>query len=571
MDDPMTVATRALVGQQGGAPVQVAGGPVLEVRGLSVRYRARRGGAPVEAVRDVTFSVERGEVVALVGESGSGKSTLAGAIASLLPTNGEIISGTVSLDGLDITRLSARRGAAIRGARIGMVPQDPGVALNPLKRIGPQVAEPLLIHGRANRRSAALAAVDILERVGLSNPAQRARQYPHELSGGMRQRVLIGIALACRPALVVADEPTSALDVTVQRSILDLFAELTVEAGSSVVLITHDLGVAGERADRIVVMSQGQVVERGTTVDVLHRPQHHYTRTLIESAPSMTSATVATRRGRERPDATATGAAPRAALLPLVSVRDLVKRFRLRGEPGGELTAVDGVSFDLVRGRTFALVGESGSGKSTTARMVGRLAAPSSGTVTVAGHDVTAATGAELRALRADIQVVYQNPYASLDPRQSVGRIVTEPLRAFKRGDRATRRRRAAELLAGVALDESLAERRPAELSGGQRQRVAIARALALEPSLIILDEPVSALDVSVQSQILQLLVDLQARLDLAYLFVSHDLAVVRQIADDVGVMQSGQLVESGPVESVLDHPAHEYTKALIGAIPRPR
>jgi len=531
--------------------------PALEVRGLGVAYRPRRRGELVEAVRGVDLTIEPGQIVALVGESGSGKSTVAGAITGLLPPNAVVHAGRVLLAGDDITGLQGRRANAIRGARIGHVPQDPGVALNPMHRIGDQIAEVLRIHRRADRRGAKQRAIEILERVGIPDPGLRARQYPHELSGGMRQRVLIGIALACRPELVIADEPTSALDVTVQRAILDLFDELVAEVGASVLLITHDLGVAGERADLIAVMNRGRIVETGRPRDVLVTPQDDYTQRLIAAAPSLSS-----RAADRRP------AAPVDAP-PLVQAHDLVKEFRSR-QDGGRFRAVDDVSFAIRRGTTFALVGESGSGKTTTARMIARLETPTAGTITFDGIDITSLRGDALRQLRRRVQVVYQNPYASLDPRHSVARIVTEPLRAFRHGDRASRRRRALELLEQVALDPAIADRRPAELSGGQRQRVAIARAISIEPELVVLDEPVSALDVSVQAQILELLADLQRRLGLSYLFVSHDLAVVRQIADDVGVMQGGRLVEAGPVAEIFEHPTAPYTVQLLEAIPQP-
>jgi peptide/nickel transport system ATP-binding protein len=543
---------------------------VLSVRDLRVEYRSRRGGTTHPAVRGVDLSVQAGQVVALVGESGSGKSTIAGAVTALLPASAAVTSGIITLEGEDITGMSAKRATSIRGARIGMVPQDPGVALNPLQRIGNQVAEILTIHRLADRRRAALDAIDILERVGLDDPAERARQYPHELSGGMRQRVLIGIALACRPTLVIADEPTSALDVTVQRAILDLFDELTTEAGAAVLLITHDLGVAAERCDQIIVLSDGEVVEHGTAEDVLTRPQHGYTKRLIAAAPSVSTIDTATRRERSSAKGVPDDEAPDTRT-PVVEVHGLVKEYVRRGNSGREpFLAVDGVSFTIPRGRTFALVGESGSGKSTTGRMVARLVDPTSGSITIDGAEATTLRGTALRTFRSTVQIVYQNPYASLDPRHSIARIISEPLRAFRRGDRAARRRRTLELLDHVALDRSMASRRPSELSGGQRQRVAIARAIALEPSLIVLDEPVSALDVSVQAQILQLLVDLQVELGMSYLFISHDLAVVRRISDTVGVMRSGRLVETGRVADVFESPQDEYTVRLLDSIPRP-
>lgn len=532
---------------------------LLEVRGLSVSYRTR--GGTVRAVRGVDLDVWPGQVTAVVGESGSGKSTTAHAITRLLAANGGIDAGTVRFGRHDLTALSERELRTVRGARIGLVPQDPTVSLNPVKRIGEQVAEVLRIHGLATRRSAPSAAVAILDRAGLPDAATRARQYPHELSGGMRQRALIAVAIAAKPQLIIADEPTSALDVTVQRVILDHLQHLTEQSGTAVLLVTHDLGVAADRAQRIVVMSEGRVVETGPTRDVLENPQHAYTRRLLASAPSLTTA---------RPRATAAVTAPAPDEVPLVEARNLVKEFRLPAAAGAARTlrAVDDVSLTLHRGRTLALVGESGSGKSTTARLVLRLVDPTSGSVLFDGADVTTARGAGARQLRRRAQLVYQNPYASLDPRFSIGEVITEPLRAFRVGDRASRLARARELLDRVALPGSVLDRRPAELSGGQRQRVAIARALALSPDLVVCDEPVSALDVSVQAQVLDLLAELQADTGVAYLFISHDLAVVRQIAHRVAVMRSGRVVETGTAEELFTHPRHDYTRELLAAIP---
>ncbi|MFE5138333.1 dipeptide ABC transporter ATP-binding protein [Streptomyces fagopyri] len=534
--------------------------PLLEIRGLSVSYRTR--GGTVAAVRNVDLDVWPGQVTAVVGESGSGKSTTAHAITRLLPGNGGIDAGTVRFGRHDLATLSEAELRTVRGARIGLVPQDPAVSLNPVKRIGEQVAEVLRIHGLATRRSAPAEAVAVLGRAGLPDAAVRARQYPHELSGGMRQRALIAIAIAARPELIIADEPTSALDVTVQRVILDHLQRLTEESGTAVLLVTHDLGVAADRAQRLVVMSQGEVVETGPTRDILADPQDDYTRHLLASAPSLATA---------RPRAPVPIPVPRTG--PLVEVRNLVKEFGLprTGDGPRTLRAVDDVSLTLHRGQTLALVGESGSGKSTTARLVLRLAEPTAGQVLFDGTDVTTAKGAQVRELRRRAQLVYQNPYASLDPRSSIGEVITEPLRAFKVGDRASRLARARELLDRVALPAATLRRRPAELSGGQRQRVAIARALALSPDLVVCDEPVSALDVSVQAQVLALLAELQADTGVAYLFISHDLAVVRQIAHEVAVMRAGRIVETGPPQELFTNPRHEYTRELLAAIPGSR
>lgn len=530
---------------------------LLSIQDLTVTYG--RGSSARTALHGVSLDVGRGERVAIVGESGSGKSTTAHAVLRLLPAAAELTGGTVRLSGaadgsgdLDLVTATDRQVRSVRGVRIGFVPQDPTVSLNPVTRIGTQVAEVLRIHGLATGAEARERAVEELRRAGIDRPGLRARQYPHELSGGMRQRVLIAIALIGDPELLVADEPTSALDVTVQRTILDHLDRLVAERGTSVLFITHDLGVAADRADRIVVMSEGRIVEQGTPAEVLGAPREPYTRALIAAAPSLDDVTVSV------------GAAPRLQAgvdEPLVVATGLRKSF-------ARVAAVDGVDVTVPRGRTLALVGESGSGKSTTARLVLGLERADAGTVQFDGEDVTAASGAALRAYRRRAQIVQQNPYAALHPRLSVGAVIADPLAAFGIGTRRSRAARAAELLDLVALPSAVLGRRPAELSGGQRQRVAIARALALDPSFIVLDEPVSALDVSVQAQILDLLAELQSTLGISYLFISHDLAVVRRIAHEVSVLRGGRVVEHGDVAQVLHDPQHEYTRALLDAIP---
>ncbi|MEV4239375.1 MULTISPECIES: ABC transporter ATP-binding protein [unclassified Nocardia] len=526
---------------------------LLRIDGLHVRYASDSG--DVAALSGVSLTVVRGEVVALVGESGSGKSTLAQSVIGLLGPNAEITGGTITFDGETVDTGSERALRRIRGARIGFVPQDPGLSLNPVRRVGDQVAEALLVHGLADRRDAATRAIELLSDAGLDVPELRAAQYPHELSGGQRQRVLIAAAIIAGPDLVIADEPTSALDATVARRVLDKLAAQTAARGTAVLLITHDLAIAAERADRIIVLSGGEIVETGPTATVLTEPRHPYTKRLLAASPSL-----APFDGFRTPR---TSAGP-----PLLTVRDVHKRFR--APAGGSVTAVAGVGFELGRGETLSLVGESGSGKSTTARIALRLTEPDSGAITFDGQDMTAVKGGRLRDLRQRFQVVYQNPYGSLDPRWRVGSIIEEPLRAYAVGDRKARQERVRELLGQVALPENFAQRRPAELSGGQRQRVAIARALALHPDLLVLDEPVSALDASVQAQILELLDRLQTELGLSYLFISHDLAVVRRISDRVAVMRDGRIVESGSTADIFDNPQHEYTRELLSAIPTP-
>ncbi|MEL7974847.1 ABC transporter ATP-binding protein [Isoptericola sp. F-RaC21] len=563
-------------------PSEPASAPVLSIEGLEVAYRTADGGTR-PAVRGVDLQVGAGEVVALVGESGSGKSTTAHAALHLLPRGGEVTAGRLRLDGRDLSDLTAKEWQAVRGRHVGLVPQDPTVSLNPVVRVGDQVAEVLVIHGLARRADARVRAVELLRQAGVDDPAARARQYPHQLSGGLRQRVLIAIAIAAGPRLIVADEPTSALDVTVQRRILDHLDSLVRDTGTAVLLITHDLGVAADRADRIVVLEQGRVVEEGPAARLLADPRHPYTRRLIAAAPSLAGSRLVVsdaaaqgggRDAGDRPSSAeppASSADPVAA--PVLALDGVRKEFALPRGAGADrgrrtLVAVDDVSLAVGRGRTYALVGESGSGKSTTARLALRLERPSAGRVVFRGQDITTARGGELRALRRGFQVVYQSPYASLDPRFTVEQIVAEPLRAYGVGDRAERADRARALIDDVALPADVLRRGPRELSGGQRQRVAIARALALQPDLVVLDEPVSALDVSVQAQILELLVRLQATRGLAYLFISHDLAVVRQVADQVGVMSRGRLVESGAADQILLDPQEEYTRELVAAIP---
>jgi peptide/nickel transport system ATP-binding protein len=536
--------------------------PVLTIRDLSVAFTTSHGA--VEAVRHVSLEVAAGETVAIVGESGSGKSTLAAAVNRLLPENGRITSGTIRVGDLDITAASEKAMTAVRGNRIGMVPQDPMTNLNPVMRVGAQIVEALQVHGRARGQAARDEAIRLLDQAGIADPQARFRQYPHEFSGGMRQRVLIAMALACRPEVLLADEPTSALDVTVQRLVLDQMAELASGVGAAVLLITHDLGLAAERADRVAVMFRGEIVETGPAARLVASPQHEYTNRLLAAAPGMASARIAPVRAVPAADTQ-----PRVPAEPevLLEVTGAVKKYRIpgRAEP---LMAVDGVDLTVHRGRTVAIVGESGSGKSTTARLALRLEQADGGTVRYRGTDTSRLRGKDLLAFRRSVQPVFQNPYASLDPRYTIGQVVAEPLRVHKIGDAASRRKEVADLLDKVALPAAFADRYPHELSGGQRQRVAIARALALNPELVVMDEAVSALDVLVQHQILELMLSLQRDLGLSYLFISHDLAVVRQVSHLVYVMHSGKVVEIGDPDTIFRAPREEYTRQLIAAIP---
>jgi len=537
--------------------------PLLSIRDLAVQYRTSRG--LVDAVRGVSFDVAAGETTALVGESGSGKSTVAQSVIGLLADNGSIAAGSITLDerrggATELVGLSERRWRQLRGKCIALIPQDPGNSLNPVTTIGASVAEGLKIHGWRDREKVRTRVIDLLDRVGIDDPEVRAGQYPHELSGGMRQRVLIAAALALEPELIIADEPTSALDVTVQRTVLDLLDDLRRETGTGILFITHDLAVAADRARDVVVMRGGQVQEAGPAASVLANPSAEYTRTLLSDAPSL--ATVVERAAAPHPDAE--GGEP---VRPLVEVSGLRQEFS-RGAGRKPLIAVNDVSFSVPRGSTHALVGESGSGKTTTGRSVAGFNRPTAGSIRVGDTEVTALRGRDARAFRRSVQLVYQNPYGSLDPRQTIGSVLAEPLNNFGLGSRAERAERAAHYLDLVALAPEIATRHPRELSGGQRQRVAIARALIVDPELVVLDEAVSALDVTVQAQILRLLARLQEELGLTYVFISHDLAVVRQISDTVSVLQRGVQVEHGATERVFAQPEHDYTKQLLDAIP---
>jgi peptide/nickel transport system ATP-binding protein len=548
------------VPSQGQGPV-----PVLEVEGLSIGYRDKEQLHRV--VHDVSFAIQPGEIVALVGESGSGKTTTAQAVIGLLPANGQLENGSVRLNGIDVANWSQKRFDGIRGSTVSLIPQDPTSSLNPVRTVGEQVAEILRIHRRVERHLIPARVIELLARVGLSQPALRAQQYPHELSGGMKQRVLIAIAIALQPALIIADEPTSALDVTVQRRILDLIDELRLAYGTAVLLVTHDLGVATDRASRIVVLQNGRVQEQGPTAELLRQPRSAYTRQLLGDALSLAMADFRQASKAPETDGEQEGADASFAIV----VERLVHEFAIGGARGTVFRAVDGVSFRVRRGTTHAIVGESGSGKTTTARDVVGFQQPTTGRILIEGTDLTTLRGEALRQFRRKVQLVRQNPFSSLDPRQTVFQIIEEPLRNFEPVSAQERQRRVGDMLARVGLPAAVLQRLPHALSGGQRQRVAIARALVLAPQVLVLDEAVSALDVTVQAQILQLLERLQAELGLTYLFISHDLAVVRQIADTVSVLQHGQQVEAGRVEDVFLRPRSDYTRELIDAIPGKR
>ena len=577
--------------------------PLLKITDLEVTFTTSTGVVP--AVRGANLTIYPGQTVAIVGESGSGKSTTAAAVIGLLPGTGKVTGGSIEFDGKELTKMSSKEWIELRGSGIGLVPQDPMSNLNPVLRVGTQVKEALLANNIVPRSEAGERVTELLEQAGLPDGERRAKQYPHEFSGGMRQRVLIAIGLASRPKLLIADEPTSALDVTVQRRILDHLETLTKEMGTAVLFITHDLGLAAERAEQLVVMHRGRIVESGPALEILQHPQHPYTKRLVSAAPSLASARIesAHARGITHTEEELTGSAKNASSEEMIRVEHLTKEFHIRGAKGeaSKLLAVDDVSFTLRRGKTLAVVGESGSGKSTAANMILHLLEPTSGKIFFDGEDTSGYSEAQLFALRRRLQAVFQNPYGSLDPMYSIYRIIEEPLRIHSYGTKAyaeqeverakatgrdpepwavaaleghgeaekkLRAERVAELLDLVALPRSAMRRYPNELSGGQRQRVAVARALALNPEVIVLDEAVSALDVLVQNQILHLLNDLQAQLGLSYLFITHDLAVVRQIADDVVVMEKGRLVEANTTDALFDNPVQDYTRELIEAVP---
>jgi len=530
--------------------------PLLSVDRLTVEFGRRD---PRTVVSGVSFAVGASETVALVGESGSGKSVTALSILGLLPHSARVADGDIAFEERDLLALDGEAQRHLRGNRIGMIFQEPMTSLNPVLSVARQMTEGLEVHRGLDGAAARRRAIEMLDRVGIANAAARLDQYPHEFSGGMRQRVMIAAAMALEPRLLIADEPTTALDVTVQAQILDLMRAVTREAGTSLLLITHDMGVVAEMADRVVVMSQGRVVESGPVAPLFRSPREAYTHALLGAVPRLDGA------GPERPSRDVSD-------LPILRLSEISKTFRGVGwsSAATRTVAVDDVTLDVGRGETVALVGESGSGKSTLGRIAVRLTSPDRGRVSIDGEDLTGATGGRLRRARARIQFVFQDPFASLDPRFTVERTLAEPLKVKGELNGRAIRDRVAFLIARVGLPADAATRLPHEFSGGQRQRIAIARALAVEPAVIVADEPTSALDVSVQAQILELLAELQRERELAILFITHDLAVVRRMAHRVAVMRAGRLVEVGDAAAVLDCARHPYTRALLSAAPIP-
>ncbi len=531
------------------------GAPLLRVAGLRVEIPTEQG--VVHAVNGIDYELARGQTLGIVGESGSGKTVSVLALMGLLGKHTRV-EGRAELDGTDLLSLDPGRMRALRGNELAMVFQDPLSALHPLHRVGWQIVEAIRAHRDVSKRAAPARAAELLELVGIPDARRRLASYPHELSGGMRQRAMIAMALANEPKLLIADEPTTALDVTVQAQVLALLRSLQQELGMAMVFVTHDLGVVAQVADEVAVMYAGRIVERGSAEQVLRSPRHPYTRGLLDSVPRQSRAP---RCGvRHTPE-------------PLLEVRGLSKRFPLtRGllapRRGETVRAVDDVSFSLAPGETLGLVGETGCGKSTTARLIMRLLEPTAGEIRFAGGDLGRLRGGELRKRRRELAMVFQDPYSSLNPRRTVGAIIAEPLQ-IDGLERAARRARARELLDLVGLDAEHEQRYPHEFSGGQRQRIGIARALALRPRLLIADEPVSALDVSIQAQILDLLRDLQRDLGLALLFISHDLSVVRYMCERVAVMRGGRIVEMGAAAELFANPREPYTRELLAAVPQ--
>ncbi len=537
--------------------------PLLSVQDLSVFFRT--SGGVVQAVERLGFDIAEGETLAIVGESGSGKSVTGLSIMRLVEKEGGTLSGSIRFTRrsgalIDLARADEVTLRQVRGNEISMIFQEPMTSLNPVLTIGAQVGEVLMLHRAMSGSGASAEATRLLQRVRIADASRRLAQFPHELSGGMRQRVMIAMALACHPRLLIADEPTTALDVTVQAEILDLIRQLQAEIGMALMFITHDMGVVAEIADRVMVMRHGVKVEDEAALPLFAQPKHSYTRELLAAVPRLG-------------DPVTNLAPPRET--PVLEVAGLTKRFPIRKglfrRTAAVVHAVENVSFGLAAGETLGLVGESGCGKSTTGRSVLRLIEPTAGSIRVLGQDLCALDGEGLRAARRNIQMIFQDPYASLNPRLSIFESVTEPL-AIHRKDLKTSERRdiAVSLLLRVGLTADHLNRYPHQFSGGQRQRIAIARALALQPKVIVADEPVSALDASIRAQVVALLKDLQRDLGLSYVFISHDMAVVEQMSHRVAVMRRGQIVEIGPCSAVLKHPGHDYTRRLLASVPVP-
>ncbi|MEK5185183.1 ABC transporter ATP-binding protein [Solibacillus sp. FSL W7-1324] len=533
---------------------------LLQVKDLRVSFIT--GEQEFEAVKGVSFHVNEGETVGIVGESGSGKSVTARSIMRLLPSPPSFLKdGTIEFQGKNLITQTENQMEAIRGKDISMIFQDPMTSTNPTIRIGDQIAEGIIKHQGLSKKEAYSKTIELLKLVGIKNSEERYNQYPHEFSGGMRQRVMIAMALACNPSLLIADEPTTALDVTIQAQILSLMKDMQQRFGTSIILITHDLGVVAGMCDRVVVMKEGEVVEQGTTEEIFANPQHPYTKRLLNALPKLHEPKQPKEQPNLSPDLNIN--------VPLVEVKNISKHFELA--KGNVLKAVNDLSFQIYPGETLGLVGESGSGKSTTGRTLLQLHEPTDGEVLYKGVPVSRLTKNELKSMRRHMQIIFQDPYSSLNPRKKVLDIIGEALDVHKLSpSKEARRARVEELLELVGLQKEHALRYPHEFSGGQRQRIGIARALAVEPQFIVCDEPLSALDVSIQKQVVDLLKDLQQRLGLTYLFIAHDLSMVKHISDRVAVMYGGKIVELAESEELYANPQHPYTKMLLDSIPIP-
>ncbi|MET3831284.1 peptide/nickel transport system ATP-binding protein [Paenibacillus sp. DS2363] len=534
--------------------------PLLKVNDLSVSFHS--GESEFQAVRGVSFEVRKGETLGIVGESGSGKSVTARSIMRLLASPpSQMKKGEILFKGVDLANKTQKEMESIRGRDIGMIFQDPMSSLNPTIKVGKQISESLIKHQKVSKREAKKQAIAMMERVGITRSEIRYNQYPHEFSGGMRQRVMIGIALACRPELLIADEPTTALDVTIQAQILNLMKDMQDQLGTSIILITHDLGVVAGMCDRVVVMKEGQIVETGTTTEIFANPKHPYTIRLLNALPRLDQ--------KKKPKPVSLVPRDLEDDQPLLEVKSLRQHFNLG--KGNTLKAVNDISFHIRQGETLGVVGESGSGKSTTGRAILRLHEPTGGDVLFKGVPLNRLSASEMKTMRRHMQIIFQDPYASLNPKMRIMDIIGEALDIHQlAGTASQREKRVEELLEMVGLDPTHAQRYPHEFSGGQRQRIGIARALAVEPEFIVCDEPLSALDVSIQAQIVQLLEELQQRLGLTYLFIAHDLSMVKHISDRVAVMYNGKIVELAESEELYSNPQHAYTKALLSAIPVP-
>jgi len=562
-------------------------GNLIEIQNLSVEFKTDDG--IIKAVKNISFNIPEGKTVGLVGESGSGKSVSSLAIMRLIPNPpGKVTSGKIMFEGKDLLSLPESAMRDVRGNKISMIFQEPMTSLNPVFTVGDQIAETLILHEGLDKKKALERAIELLDQVGIPNPKERVHAYPHEMSGGQRQRVMIAMAIACKPDLLIADEPTTALDVTIQKQILDLIAKLQKQYQMSVLFITHDLGVIADIADEVVVMYRGDIVEQGQSEQIFTKPQHPYTKGLLACRPSLernplrlpTVSDFMTVDGKEKIsniEATKKEKVPRpmdAKHPVLLEIKNVKKHFPLKkgilGNVKTWVNAVDDVTLNVRKGRTLGLVGESGCGKTTLGRTVLRLIEPTAGNIIYNGVDVTTLDKEAMRNMRRKMQIIFQDPYASLNPRMTVGSAITEPMVIHNLGaNKSERLDMAGDLMKRVGLDPMMLNRYPHEFSGGQRQRICIARALAVKPEFIVCDESVSALDVSIQAQILNLLLDLQDEFNLTYIFISHDLAVVKFISDEIAVMYNGKVVETSDAVQIYKNPQHDYTKKLLGAIPK--